>query len=808
MKVSYNWLKNILDFDLLPSQVSEILTSIGLEVEQMEEYHPIKGGLKGVIIGEVTSTIQHPNADRLKVTKVNVNHGEPLSIVCGAPNVARGQKVFVATVGAVLYDSEGKEFEIKKSKIRGELSEGMICAEDEIGLGTQHDGIMVLNNSALVGSSASDYLHLKADTIFEIGITPNRADATSHYGVARDLAAYLNYNHASTKFILKPIEVANLPKPTNTLKMHIHNLNSNKAKRFAGVILSNVHIVPSPEWLQNLLLAIDVKPINNIVDITNYMLYGYGQPLHAYDYDKITGAELKLQNASKQSVFKGLNEKTYQLNSNDFVICDSQSNPLCLAGVMGGFESSISLSTKTIFLESAYFDCDTVRSSSKTHGLQTASSFRFERGTDPNMVIIALKQAAKLIIELTGASLSSDIIDDYPIPILPTEVTFNFKTCEKIIGKLIEKETIKKIITSLEINIKAENNEALKLLVPPYKPDVTREIDVIEEVLRIYGYNNVNQSDKILISANNSNKSQSPIFEKSISSLLISYGFNEMMGLSFTSNKYFNLEEDSVSVLNNMSSELSNMRTSLLNSGLEAVRYNFNHKMFNLKLYEFGKTYSVSKDGKYNENYQLNIIATGLKENENALNGTKTIDFYYIKSITENILKNLGIQYFNIQETKNQKFIYGLEFKVNQIIIAEIGLVQSQLLQTKNNNETVFCAQLNMVELMKLALNTKITYQEVSKFPSVRRDLALVLNENITFEHLKDLAFKTEKKILQKVDLFDIYVGAKVGSNKKSYALSYILNDNMETLTDDKIETVMQNILNVYKTKLEVELRA
>lgn len=806
MKISYNWLKTLIKTDLNPEQISEYLTSSGLEVEGMESFESIKGGLQGIVIGEVMEKEKHPDADKLSLTKVNVGKPELLSIVCGAPNVAAGQKVLVATVGAKLYPTTGEPFEIKKSKIRGAVSEGMICAEDEIGLGTGHDGIMILPESATPGMPAAEFFKLEKDTVFEIGLTPNRADAASHYGVARDLQAILNTKHNSTEFKAELQGIYELPEASNISTVHVSIENAEACKRYSGLVISGITVQPSPDWLKNYLLAIGLRPINNIVDITNFVLHDLGQPLHAFDLDKIKGNKIIVKTGLENTSFKTLDGVERKLFANDLMICN-ESEPMCLAGVFGGEDSGVSEKTTAIFLEAAYFDPGYIRRSGKQHGLKTDSSFRFERGTDPEMTVTALKRAANLIFELAGGVMSMDLVDLYPEKLEPFKVAFSYTNCQELIGKEIDRTVIKHIILSLGISIEQEGNDGLLLSVPRYKTDVTREADVIEEVMRIYGYNNVEESTQIKFSANFADREKATAAENTSANLLVGFGFHEMMGLSLTKESYYAEGTPLVKVLNPLSSDLNVMRHSMLYGGLESLAYNINRKQADLKLFEFGKTYQTADaDFKYSEAKHLSLFITGRKYAENPFGKNEKVDFPFLKGCVEAILNKLSIK-FKTTELSDGQFSYGLSFAHKNKHLVSLGLVDKAICKKMDVNAEVFFADFNWDNVLSLLGKTKLEFTEIPKFPSVRRDLALLIDKKTSYKELEELAFSTERKLLKAVNLFDIYMGDKLEAGKKSYALSFTLQDEEATLNDKQIDTVMQKLIKNYTEKMGATLR-
>lgn len=806
MKISYNWLKTLIHTDLTPEQIDEHLTSSGLEVEGIEAFETVKGALKGIVVGEVIEKEKHPDADNLSITKVNVGAAELLNIVCGAPNVAAGQKVLVAMIGAKLYPTTGEPFEIKKSKIRGAASEGMICAEDEIGLGNSHDGIMILPDHAVVGTPAAEFFKLEEDYVLEIGLTPNRADAASHYGVARDLAAILNCKNKTNTFEAKLHNIFELPEASNINKVDISIENTEACKRYSGLVISGITVKPSPDWLKNYLLAIGLRPINNIVDITNFVLHDLGQPLHAFDLNKITDNKIFVKTGLEGAKFKTLDGTERTLLANDLMICNSH-EPMCMAGVFGGLDSGVSNDTTAIFLEAAYFNPAFVRKTSKQHGLKTDSSFRFERGTDPEMTITALKRAAALIFECAGGVLSMDIVDIYPEKLEPFQVAFSYHNCQSLIGKDIDKNTIKHIITSLGITITKEGNDGLLLSVPQYKTDVTREADVIEEVMRIYGYNNVEESTQIKFSASYADREKVTATDNTTANLLIGFGYNEMMGLSLTKESYYPEGTPLVKILNPLSTDLNVMRNTMLFGGLESLAYNINRKQADLKLFEFGKTYEkIDSDFKYAETKHLTLFVTGRKYPENPYGENNKVDFAFLKASVESILNKLSIK-FKISELNDGNFSYGLSYAQKNKHLVSFGLVDKSICKKLDVNTDVFYADFNWDNVLSLVGKTKLEFMEIPKFPAVRRDLALLLDKKVTYKELEELAFNAERKLLKDVNLFDIYEGDKLEAGKKSYAVSFMLQDEEATLNDKQIDNVMQKLIKTYTEKLGAVLR-
>ncbi len=815
MKISYNQLKQYIDTDKTSEELSKILTDIGLEVEGTEEYESIKGGLEGLIIGEVKTCKKHPNADKLSITTVDTGTGELLPIVCGAPNVAAGQKVVVATVGTKLYFNND-EIKIKKGKIRGEVSEGMICAEDEIGIGNSHEGIMVLPDKVEPGTPAKDYFKIEKDIIFEIGLTPNRADGASHIGVARDLVAY--FKHTGKNIELKKPDVSNFKIDNNDLQISAEIKNTDACKRYSGITISGIEIKESPDWLKNRLKAIGLQPINNVVDITNFVLHETGQPLHAFDADMIKGNKIIIRTLENETVFKTLDEEDRKLHGDDLMICNSEEG-MCIAGVFGGAKSGVSDKTKNIFLESAYFNPVYVRKTSKRHGLQTDSSFRFERGVDPNNTIYALKRAALLIKELAGGKISSEIIDIYPEPIKNFKFTVLYSHIDRLIGKKIEHETIDTILEALEIKITNKNEDRITVEVPPYRVDVTREADIVEEILRIYGYNNIESSHSVKSTLSYAPKPDTNKLKNTISEFLSSQGFSEAMSNSLTKGKYYENNNDfdenqSVKILNALSIDLNVLRQDLLFGSLEAVIRNINYKNPNIKLYEFGQVYKFNKTdsenplNSYHEEQHSAIVVSGNKNPVNWNTSETKTDFYYLKSHVENIFKRLNFDTKKMKSAETDKaiFAYGIKYEINNRTLAEIGKVSNKYLSQFGIEQEVFYADLNWENIMKYLPETP-KYLPVSKFPAVKRDLALLINKDIKFADIETLAYKTEKKLLKNVSIFDVFEDKKLGENKKSYAVSFILQDETKTLKDKQIDKIMKKLQYTFEKELGAELR-
>jgi phenylalanyl-tRNA synthetase beta chain len=806
MKISYNWIKQFIKIDWQSEETAALLTDLGLEVEMVEKYQSVKGGLEGIVVGHVLTCVPHPDADRLKITTVDLGDGVPVQIVCGASNVAAGQKVPVATIGTVLYDKEGESFTIKKGKIRGQESHGMICAEDEIGLGTSHEGIMVLDASLQPGTSAATVFKIENDEVFEIGLTPNRADAMSHFGTARDLRAGMLQSGVNVELITP--SVSNFRVDKRTLKIDIDVKESKLVPRYCGVTISGITVKPSPTWLQNRLKAIGLNPKNNIVDVTNYVLHELGQPLHAFDAAKISGKVI-VKTMPSGTKFTTLDDVERSLHEEDIMICD-ENGPLCIAGVFGGKESGVSESTTAIFLESAYFNPVSVRKTAKRHQLNTDASFRFERGIDPSITEYALKRAALLIQEVAGGEITSDIIDVYPKKVEDFSVFLNFNKVTKIIGQEIPKDIIKKILVSLDIKVNSVTDSGLGLTIPAYRVDVQREIDVIEEILRVYGYNNIKFSNKVNATVANSPRTEDYKIQNVVATQLNSQGFHEMMANSLTTANYIQLsdllkEEHNVTMLNPLSSDLATMRQSLLFSGLEAISYNINRKNTDLKLFEFGKTYHNYPSG-YEEKKHLTLFLTGNRNQETWTIGQKPTDFFLFKGYVNAVLERLGIQKTQNQPLATDVYSEGIAISLGKDTIVEIGVVKKSILKHFGIKQEVFYADFNWAAILKLISN-KIKFTEIPKYPEVRRDLALLLDQAVTYESIYTIAKQTEKSLLKNIDLFDVYEGQNLPEGKKSYALSFSIQDSSKTLTDEQIDKIMSKLQKNFETELGAILR-
>lgn len=820
MKISYNWLKRYANIDISAEEAAGLLTGCGLEVENLEKSESVKGGLKGVVVGHVVECRRHPNADKLSITRVDIGTGRLLDIVCGAPNVAAGQKVPVATVGTMLYDGD-KSFEIKEAKIRGEFSEGMICAEDELGLGHSHEGIMVLDPDARIGMTAAEYFNITEDYMLEIGLTPNRTDATSHTGVARDLLAVMNQRDKSLKLNLNWPSVEHFKVDNHNLEIPVIVEDAEACPRYSGLTMTGVKIGDSPDWLKNLLNAAGIRPINNVVDVTNFILMELGQPLHAFDAAQIKGGKVVVRKARKDEPFITLDEVEQKLSTEDLMICNAEDG-MCIAGVFGGAVSGVTAKTTDIFLESAHFNPRSIRKTSRYHGLQTDASFRFERGSDPNITVYALKRAALLIKEVAGGSISSEIVDFYPSPVPPAMVDVTWKNIKRLIGKEIEHENIKSILSDLGLKIAHEDQAGMKLLVPTFKTDVQREADVIEEILRIYGYDQIEMPGRLRSSLSFAIKPDQEALRNLVSNMLSNRGFNEIMNNSLTRSKY---SEDSpwldtaqdVRLLNPLSSDLNVMRQSLLFGGLETIIYNINRKNPDLKLYEFGRIYKYNREPagpsqplpNFKEQERLGIWMTGRRLPENWRSGADNNDLYDLKETVLTIMIRLGFNSAEIGQkvTASDVCPEGIALMLRGKEIARIGLIAKKILKSFDIKQQVAYAIIDWEQILDFLAGHKLDYKELPKFPEVRRDLALVLDKAITYDELRQAAFHAERHLLRSVNLFDIYEGEKIGEGKKSYAISFILRDDEKTLTDQVIDKIMEKILRSFQEKFHATIR-
>ncbi|WP_394330096.1 phenylalanine--tRNA ligase subunit beta [Croceibacter atlanticus] len=808
MKISYNWLKQFIQIDWAPEKTSELLTDLGLEVEGIEAFQSVKGGLEGVVVGEVLTCEPHPNADRLKVTTVNVGEQTPLHIVCGAPNVAKGQKVPVVTVGSTLYDENGEPWVIKKGKIRGEVSEGMICAEDELGLGKSHDGIMVLDESLKVGTPVADIFDIENDVVFEIGLTPNRADAMSHWGVARDLkAGLIQQEHAVT---LNTPSVSKFKVENRSRRIAINVEDTDLAPRYCGTTITGIKVAESPKWLKNRLLAIGLTPKNNVVDVTNYVMHELGQPLHAFDADRIEGDVINVKTLPAGTKFTTLDEVERELHENDLMICDAN-KPLCIAGVFGGVNSGVTEHTNSIFLESAYFNPVSVRKTAKRHGLNTDASFRFERGIDPESTEYALKRAVLLIQELAGGDVTMDSEDYYPKKFEDFQVFLTFDKINTLIGEEIPTETIKSILASLEIKVNNVTETGLGLTIPSYRVDVQRQSDVIEEILRVYGYNNIKVGKKLNASMSNSGRFDDYKLQNVVGNQLTSQGFYEMLSNSLTAERYAELSEQSnpkhaVKMLNPLSQDLSVLRQNMLFSGLESIAFNVNRKRADLKLFEFGKTYHNYDSGRV-EAKHLAIYLTGDRNTEAWNIVQKPSDFFLLKGTIEAILNRLGISKLNYAPTKHSDLSEGMSISLGKTTLVDFGIVNKTLCKKMNVDQDVLFADFNWDNVLLMASKQRFKLNDIPKYPKVRRDFALLLDDNVNFSQIDDIAQKTERKLLKDVSLFDVYEGKNLPNGKKSYAVSFILQDENKTLTDKQVDKIMGKLQHQFENQLGAELR-
>ncbi len=822
MKISYNWLKRYLTCELSPRVMAELLTESGLEVEALEKVETVRGGLKGVVVGEVLTCEKHPDADHLSLTTVNIGNGQILPIVCGAPNVAAGQKVLVATVGTSLY-FHGKEepLIIKKAKIRGAVSEGMICAEDELGIGTSHEGIMVLSPDAPVGMEAAQYLNLKEDWVFEIGLTPNRTDATSHLGVARDLYASIKTRRPDVEVYLQKPSVENFQIDNHDLEIRVELPQPYACFRYAGITISDVRVGESPEWLKELLMAIGIRPINNVVDATNFILMETGQPLHAFDADKIKGQKVIVKTLNEGTPFVTLDGVERKLSSNDLMICNVE-EPMCIGGVFGGLNSGVTESTVNIFLESACFNPSFIRKTSRRHQLFTDASFRFERGSDPEIILYALKRVALLIKELAGGKLSSDIVDVYPQPTQPAEVTLRFKQLKRLVGAEIPEKTVANILTHLEYGIIEETSDYLKVKVPTCRVDVTREADVIEDVLRIYGYNNISFTEELHASLSYSTYPEPEQVRWEVAGMLVGAGFNEVINNSLTTSSFYDIWDEGsrrklVRILNPLSRELDAMRADLLPGLLQTIAHNINRQNEDLKIFEFGKIYhfvpnrSVETEvrQRYTEETWLGIAACGRRENPSWEKDERQANFYFVHSMLRQVLRRMGIQNTELHSAQVENPFYSqtiaLNYKKHEI--ARIGRVSSQMLRLFDIKQEVSVATLNWDFALQIARSRHIEFAELPRFPESRRDLALLIDKHINFDEIERLAWQTEGKILKHVGLFDIYDGDKIPQGKKSYALSFIFQDPSQTLTTAAIDKAMERLVKAFTSKLNAQIR-
>ena len=808
MQISYNWLKQFINIDWDAEKTGNLLTDLGLEVEGIENFQSVKGGLKGIVVGHVLTCVKHPNADRLKLTTIDLGDGEPVQIVCGAPNVDAGQKVPVATVGTTLYDDKGEAWKIKKGKIRGEVSNGMICAEDELGIGESHDGIMILKDDLKPGTPLAEVFEVEDDIIFEIGLTPNRADAMSHMGAARDLRAGLIQSGVTPEFITPSTSSFRID--NRTQKISVEVLNNERAPRYCGITLSGLTIKESPAWIQNRLKAIGITPKNNVVDITNYVLHELGQPLHAFDLAKIAGKKVNVKTVAAGTKFTTLDGIERELHEEDLMICDAE-KPMCIAGVFGGENSGVTEGTTSIFLESAFFDPVSVRKTAKRHGLNTDASFRFERGIDPNLTEYALIRAVLLIQECAGGEVTSDVVDIYPKKIEDHQVFLSFDRAEKLIGEAIPKETIKSILSSLDIKINNITESGIGMTIPAYRNDVTREVDVVEEILRVYGYNKIQFKSKLNASVSESSRFADHKVQQITGSLLASLGFNEILNNSLTSPTYASLndafkEDYNVKILNPLSTDLSVMRQSLLFSGLEVVAFNSNRRQPDLKLFEFGKSYHNFPGGR-EEHKHLTLLMSGKQNSENWFQAQQNTSFFNLKGSVEAVLSRLGVNNWTVKPVKDTQFSEGLTYTTQKKPIVNFGLIPKTIRSHFDLDQEVLFADFNWDAILDLVKQNKISFTPIPKNPAVRRDFALLLDKEISFDQIYQEAYNVEKKLLKDVALFDVYEGKNLPEDKKSYAVSFTLQDENKTLTDKEIDKIMNKLQKQFEQQLNAVLR-
>lgn len=804
MKIALNWLKKYININQSSEELSQLLTDTGLEVEGLEEVEAVHGGLKGVVIGEVLTCVPHENADKLKVTTVDIGEEEAVQIVCGAPNVAAGQKVVVATVNTTLYPTPDEPFQIKKSKIRGEVSLGMICAEDELGLGKSHDGILVLDTDLANGTPAAEYFNLSSDMVFEIGLTPNRADATGHIGVARDIKAVTGAD-------------VNWPS-VDSFKIDNHDLpitvevqDTAACPRYSGISITGIQVASSPEWLQNALKSIGIESINNVVDVTNFVLHEVGQPLHAFDAAHIIGNKVIVKKLAENTPFTTLDEKERKLKATDLMICDANEKPMCIAGVFGGKDSGVSDNTSAIFLESAYFAADTIRKTAQNHQLKTDASFRYERGTDPNITIYALKRAALLIQEVAGGLISSDIVDIYPKKIEDFKIAVSYKHIDRLIGKKLDHKLIHQILNRLDIQTTQKTEDGFLAIVPPFRVDVTREADIIEEIIRIYGLNNIDTPESMSATYLASFPEVDPMQKrKEAAMLLVGNGYQEMMTNSLTKKKYSEVldaydAEENVEILNKLSEELGVMRQDLFFTGLEVLSYNINRKQQNLKFFEFGKNYKKVA-GKYQEKMRLALYLTGKNESENWIRKNESVKFHDLYSAVLKIFNKFSSESVENEEFHSDVFDYGLKLKINSKVVCQLGKLSKKVLKINGLKQDVYYANFDWALLLK-KVDTNIKYEAVSKFPEVKRDLSLVVDKAVTYNSIKAISLKQAGYLITNIDVFDVYEGDKIDTGKKAYALSFTLQDKSKTLTDKIIDKTMNKLMQAFEQEIGAVIR-
>ncbi len=806
MTISYHWLHEYLPVKIEAEKLSRILTSIGLEVESMEPFEEVKGGLKGLVIGEVLTCEKHPDADKLKLTTVNIGSGEPLQIVCGAPNVAVGQKVIVATIGTTIYPLSGDAMTMKKAKIRGVESQGMICAEDEIGMGKSHDGILILKEDAVVGTPAADYFKLSSDTIYEIGLTPNRMDAMSHLGVARDVIAWLNF-HEKKQYAVKSPFTNGFKAVDKSLQIKVTIENIEACQRYAGVSIKGVTVKESPEWLQQRLKSIGLRPINNIVDITNFILHETGQPLHAFDAHEITGGEIIVKNCEEGTAFVTLDEKERKLTAEDLMICNTET-PMCIGGVFGGLKSGVKETTTAIFLESAWFNPLSIRKTSFRHNLRTDAATRFEKGVDISNTINVLKRAALLIKEIAGGEIASDVVDVYPVPKQKVEVALKWHYLKKLSGKNYHPDSVKKILEALGFEIIKDGIDEFRVAAPFSKTDIELPADIVEEIMRIDGLDNVEIPTNITIAPSVETNYKEEVLKDKVANYLTGLGFNEIFTNSIANSAWYSEEilATTVKMLNNLSADLNVMRPSMLETGLQSIGFNINRRNLNLRLFEFGKTYSTTTVGDYKETAHLTLYTTGTNPGSWKQKSAGS-DLYQLKGFTEAIFNQLGLSTASSLIETNQEYSYGIQYTVKNKPVVTVAAIKPQKLKEFDIKQPVFVADFDWSTLIELASKIKISFSEIAKFPSVERDLAVVLAKNTSYELVEKTVLNARVKKLQQVSLFDVFESEKLGADKKSLALKLIFQDNEKTLTDEETDKMMQQIISELETKLAAEIR-
>jgi phenylalanyl-tRNA synthetase beta chain len=806
MTISYNWLSEYLPETIEPAKLSKILTSIGLEVESMEAYESIKGSLKGLVIGEVLTCEKHPNADKLSVTTVNIGSEAALQIVCGAPNVAAGQKVIVATVGTTIYPINGEPLTMKVAKIRSVESNGMICAEDEVGMGSSHAGILVLPNDVVVGMPAAEYFKPYSDTIYEIGLTPNRMDAMSHYGVAKDVCAYLSH-HQNKDLKPKTIFANGFKSDNQNLPIKVTVQNNDACPRYAGISIANVTVKASPQWLKDKLQAIGLRSINNIVDVTNYILHETGQPLHAFDINEITGNHVIVKNLAEGTLFVSLDEKERKLSANDLMICDGEENPMCIGGVFGGLKSGVKESTKNVFLESACFNATSIRKTSLHHGLRTDAATRFEKGVDVSNTVNVLKRAALLIKEVAGGDIASDIVDIYPSPKEKTEVAIKFHYIKKLSGKNYHPDAIKRILLALGFEVVKEGIDEIRLAVPHSKPDISLPADIVEEIIRIDGLDNIDIPTSITITPSVNELGIKESLREKIANFLAAQGFNEIFTNSITNSKYFNEAQTStmVKMMNNLSAELDVLRPSMLETGLECIAYNINRKHSNLQFFEFGKTYHTSEVGKYTEAEHLALYLTGNNHEDTWSEKAKATSFYKAKGVASALLQMLGLKNITFEKTGDTGLVIAIFIGKKQV--GQLLDVNNKKLAAFDIKQPVFYIDIDFTAILKQITHLQVTYSEVSKFPVVQRDLAMVVNKAVSYQNLEEVVSKAKLSKLQQMRLFDVFESDKLGVDKKSMAINFTFLDSEKTLTDKEIDGMVNKLIQNFEKELGAEIR-